>query len=394
MSKSVPGDALFTARFFTLFSFTFTVFLSLFQLLPTAPDRILAIGGSTSAAGLFLGGLTYASALSAPFTGPLVDRLGQRRVLIVASFTIALFSLMYSVTTSHRVMIALVVVHGIFWSGLLTASGAYMAAILPEHRRAEGLGYWGFASITAVGAAPTIGFAVYHFGWFTLCMEMLALNLIMLFIAWRLPDPPPHATPATPPPAGGSLIDYGALTLSLTMALVSFGYGAVTSFSALFADALGVHVRSLFLITMAVAMITGRVLVGRALDRIGHRRVLLPSLSLATLGLALTALSTNAAMLAAGGFTFGLGYGLMWPSCAALIIGRARPDRRGAAYGAMIAAFDTGIGTGSTALGIVIQHFGYRTAFGVAAALAALSVPYFLALERRQARSDVKVQHA
>ena len=40
--------------------FSFTVFLSAFQLLPTAPFHILALGGTTSAAGLFLGFLTYA----------------------------------------------------------------------------------------------------------------------------------------------------------------------------------------------------------------------------------------------------------------------------------------------------------------------------------------------
>lgn len=396
MSESGRGEALFTARFFTLFAFTFTVFVSLFQLLPTAPDRILAIGGSTSAAGLFLGGLTYASAFSAPFTGPLVDRLGQRSVLIATSLTIAAFSLMYAFTSNHLLMIALVVIHGIFWSGLLTASGAYMAAILPETRRAEGLGYWGFASITAVGIAPTLGFAVYHFGWFTLCMELLALNLVMTFIAWRLPDvrpkPAADATAATAPPR--QLLDTGALLLSITMALVSFGYGALTSFSSLFADSLGIPLRSLFLITMSIAMLTGRLLIGRTIDRIGHRRVLVPALLTATLGLTLTALSTGPILLGLAGFTFGLGYGLMWPACAALIIARAQPERRGAAYGAMIAAFDTGIGTGSTALGVVIQRFGYRPAFAVAAVLAALAAPYFLALERRQAHSDVKVQHA
>ena len=50
-----PSDRLFTPRFFLMCGFTFTVFLSLFQLLPTAPFRILDLGGSTAAAGLFLG---------------------------------------------------------------------------------------------------------------------------------------------------------------------------------------------------------------------------------------------------------------------------------------------------------------------------------------------------
>ena len=50
-------------------SFTFTVFLSAFQLLPTAPFHIRDLGGTTFASGLFLGFLTYASAFSAPLTG-------------------------------------------------------------------------------------------------------------------------------------------------------------------------------------------------------------------------------------------------------------------------------------------------------------------------------------
>src|SRR5258708_12608887 len=70
---SNPSDRLFTASFFIMCGFTFTVFLSAFQLLPTAPFRILELGGSKLAAGLFLGLLTYASALSAPFPGALAD---------------------------------------------------------------------------------------------------------------------------------------------------------------------------------------------------------------------------------------------------------------------------------------------------------------------------------
>ena len=76
-------EPLFTPRFFLMCGFSFTVFLSAFQLFPTAPFHILRIGGSTFSAGLFLGLLTYSSAFSAPLTGALGDRLGRRRTLVV-----------------------------------------------------------------------------------------------------------------------------------------------------------------------------------------------------------------------------------------------------------------------------------------------------------------------
>ncbi|PYQ53778.1 MAG: hypothetical protein DMF78_08135 [Acidobacteria bacterium] len=139
LAPDEPALPLFTPRFFLMCGFTFTVFLSAFQLLPTAPYHILELGGSKLAAGLFLGFLTYASALSAPLTGGLADRLGKRRMLIGCSLAIAGFSAVYAVLPDYRILLALVLIHGVFWSGLLSASSAYITDIIPAHRRAEGI---------------------------------------------------------------------------------------------------------------------------------------------------------------------------------------------------------------------------------------------------------------
>jgi len=56
--------------------------------------------------------------------------------------------------------------------------------------------------------------------------------------------------------------------------------------------------------------------------------------------------------------------------------------RRGAAFGAILACFDTGIGTGSTSMGWIIEHYGFSRAFATAALLSALAVPYFVLADR------------
>ena len=92
----MTSERLLSGRFLLMCCFSATVFLSAFQLLPTAPLRILELGGSRAEAGLFLGFLTYSSAASAPFTGGLADRLGRRRILISTSLVIAAFSVVYA----------------------------------------------------------------------------------------------------------------------------------------------------------------------------------------------------------------------------------------------------------------------------------------------------------
>jgi len=388
-------ERLLTPRFATMWSYSFTVFVSLFQLLPAAPYRVIELGGSTAAAGLFLGLLTYASAFSAPISGAIADRVGQRRVLITVSLILAAISASYAFMTSYKVMLAVVVVHGLFWSGLLSASSAYMSATIPPSRRAEGLGLWGLASVSAIAAAPALGFWVYRHGWITLCVEIVTLNLIMTVIAWRLPHESQgahesHESQKVGTSAGrevlpsglASLVEWRVIVLAVTLGLIAFGYGGLTSFSAMFADDLHISPRSAFLSSMAAAMLVGRLTIGRALDRIGHRKVLLPVLVMPAIGLLLLGITYGPVMFVTSGVVFGAGFGLMYPAFAAYVITHVPVARRGAAFGAIIAAFDTGLGTGSTVMGTFIQEYGFRPAYLSAGALAVLAVPYFLIAER------------
>jgi predicted MFS family arabinose efflux permease len=228
--------------------------------------------------------------------------------------------------------------------------------------------------------APPIGFWVYHFGWRTLCIEACALNVLMAAVAWTLPDQRP---PRAETPAPRRLIEWRVLVLATALFLCSYGYGGLTSFTALYADANHVAPKSLYLTTLAVMILVTRPLLGRVGDRIGYRRVLVPSMVLIACGLACLVVGGSRGWLLASAVIFGAGWSTAYPAFIGYVMRGVGPERRGAAFGAVLAAFDTGIGTGSISMGWLIGRYGFRAAFAAAAILGACSLPYFLLVDRR-----------
>lgn len=374
-------DRLFTTRFFMMCGFTFTVFLSVFQLIPVSPFHIRDLGGGPLASGLFLGFLTFASAWSAPLTGAFADRFGRRRTLIAASLALAGFTTSYAVIGRVPLLLTLVLLHGIVWSSLLSASAAYMTGMLPPARRAEGIAYWGLATVLAMAVAPTLGFWIYRKGWPWLCFGTTLLNLGMALIAWSLDDDR-VASGRVPELEEGSWIERRVLLLALPLFLCGYGYGTISSFSAVYTDALGIRPRALYLTTLAVVTLFTRPVLGRLGDRIGYRRMFIPCLVLIAAGLALLPSATTPMGLMLSASVFAVGFGTSYPVFAAYVLQDVSEARRGAAFGAILAAFDTGIGAGSTASGWLIGRAGFATAFGTAAVLASLALPAFLLMDR------------
>ena len=156
------------------------------------------------------------------------------------------------------------------------------------------------------------------------------------------------------------------LALSFTLFLYAFGYGGLTSFVALYTDSHGVTPRALYFTVFSITIIVTRPFIGRFADRVGYRRVFLPCVVLVTLGFALLAVGGSRPCLIASAVLFGTGFGSAYPVFLAHVLKFVDDTRRGATFGSIIGAFDTGIGTGSIAMGWIIEHFGfpYRVGHG------------------------------
>jgi MFS family permease len=224
----------------------------------------------------------------------------------------------------------------------------------------------------ATAVAPAVGLWMYRRGWEWLCVGTALLNLVMAAIAWRLPpDSTVAARLSRDRLLGGSLVEWRVVAVTMALFLCSFGYGGIMSFVAVMSDQHGIQPRSIFFTAFALTVLVTRVFSGRLADRVGHRRFLMPCLALVTVGLAATALAQTRLQLVLAAVVFGIGFGNLYPAFVAYVLKFVDPARRGAAFGGILAAFDTGIGTGSIAVGWMAQHAGLRAAFGVGALLSA-----------------------
>jgi MFS family permease len=269
----------------------------------------------------------------------------------------------------------------VFWSALLTASAALMTDIIPAARRTEGISTWGMATVLAIAIAPSFGLFLFYYGWHWVCAVMSILSLGMVLIAYQVPEQHHSFSLDLHGLFSGGVLNRALFVLSLTLFLYSFGYGGMTSFVALYAQEAGVRFKGIYFLVFAVTVLLTRPFLGRMADRSGRKRILLPCLALIAVGMALLAVSARLPCLILSAVIFGTGFGSAYPAFAAYVLERVDASRRGATFGTILLAFDTGIGSGSMLLGTLIQHFGYRLAFGTAAVLALGAIPYFLTVD-------------
>jgi MFS family permease len=385
------SEPLFTRKFVALWLFQFATFFSAFQLLPVIPLRIVSLGGGKATAGLFLFAYTMASALSAPVMGTVADHIGRRRMLVIASVLFVFFSLAYGIVPWLPVVLCIALIHGALWSSILSAAGAIMSEFIPVSRRTEGMAYWGLAPTSAIAVAPAVGLYVYHFGWFTLCAEIATLSAITALWALRLEGGRTANVQAKFP---REFWEWPVILSTLSLTVVAFGYGGITSYVALLSHERGIHPESLFFTVFAITIVVIRVSTSPLGDRFGPMVLLYPSFIAMPIGFALLARATNRIEMASAAVLFGMGLGASFPAFMTFVMAHTAEERRARTFGSVILAFDTGIGIGSLTIGAIGQRYSLGTAFNIAAGIACLSIPIFLLTSRILARGTAVAENA
>jgi len=376
---SRPTTRLITRNFALVWALTFVTFFAAFQLFPTVPLRLRELGASLAESGWFMSLFTAGSALGALFTGPLGDRVGHRRLVVSCALLYAFFLGAYALMPTRWGFYLLAFPHGIVWSGLLTATMASMGHILPKDRRADGLSLYGLASPGGVIVGPLLGLWIFqHWGFAPIGWYLAALFLLLGALGTTLPKDHPHGR------AEGFKWPHAVVIgPCLVLFCVALGYGAIGSYTAQEGLALGMPVPSVFLSFMAVGMVLMRLaMLRRGFGRRPIRK--LPGMLIAAFaGLVLLALLPGGtARHIVSALLYGAGYSMLHTLLNAKLLESVDPQRRGSAFGALLFAFDAGIGLGSFSLGWTIGHYGYRLGWALGALAMLAALPLALRLGR------------
>ena len=377
--KDLSQPRLLTRNFVLVWALTFITFFAAFQLFPTVPLRLRELGASLAESGRFMSLFTAGSALGALFTGPLGDRVGHRRVVVASALLYAGFLAAYALMPTRWGFYLLAVPHGIVWSGLLTATMASLAHVLPEDRRADGLSLYGLASPGGVIVGPLLGLWIQqHWGFAPIGWYLAVLFLLLGALGTTLPKDHPHGR------AEGFLWpDASVFAPSFVLFCVALGYGALGTYTAQEALALGMPLPSAFLSSMAVGMVIMRLaMLRRGFGKRPIRK--LPAMLIgAFAGLVLlAALPGGTVRHVVSALLYGAGYSMLHTLINAKLLESGDPKRRGAAFGTLLFAFDSGIGLGSFTLGWTIGHYGYRLGWALGALAMIAALPLALKLSR------------
>lgn len=342
---------------------SFLFFLSFNLLLPELPQHLTDLGGGEYK-GFIIALFTLTAAISRPFSGKLSDTVGRIPVMIFGSLVCFVCGFFYPLALTVSGFLLLRLLHGFSTGFKPTATAAYVADIVPMHKRGEAMGLLGVTGSLGMAAGPALG------SWVA---ETFSLNamfylssgaaLLSVLVQGTLTETLPQAqrrkfSPSLLKLKLDEILEPRVLSPALVTLLCLFPYGAVLTVIPDQSRLLGLAgpTKGLFYICYTLASLAVRLVAGKASDTHGRVPVLRWSAGLLALGLAVLVWSPSVPVFLVAAVIFGIGTGLNSPTLYAWTIDLSHPERRGRGVATMYIALEVGIGIGALLAGWIFDN--------------------------------------
>lgn len=345
-------------------------------------------GTCASTAGLATGIVVIGCLVGRFFTGSIIRDAGYRRVLGIGVFFFFLMNVAYFFSEEIWQIFSVRFVSGVAMGVIGTATGTYVATIVPRQFHGRGISYFSMSTALALCFGPFIGIALIgslgYEGIFTIATVLSAISLVLM---WFVID-------ATPPKdkkrgkKGLSLddfIDRRLIPFSIFVGIVCLTWGNVQALLADYAKTYDVvAAASSFFLLYAVASLLTRPITGKFYDAHGPVVLIFSTLVLMIMGLLLLAAHGGSWAVLLAGAIMGLGFGNFQSLSQVSGISLVPRERFAQATSTIFIFFDLGVGMAPYLSGFLVEPVGYAGIFGINAFVVALTIPlYWIVWQKR-----------
>lgn len=357
--------------FLAIFASVLCCFLAIGAVLPILPRYVKGpLASGDLAVGIVVGAFAFTAVVGRPIGGRLADSRGRRLIVVAGLVLSALGGAMYFLPLDVPGLVLARLVLGVGDGWVFTAGATWIVDLAPPARRGQAIGIFGLAIWGGLAVGPVLGEGLYSAGGYDAVWGFAAIApLAGALIARRIPDP---FVPRPPAPRGErpALVPREVRLPGLALALANVGYGAVAGFLVLHLADRGIGHGAAAFAAFAGAVVFARLALGGLPDRLGPQVTAFGAFLAETIGLVLIGAAHTWVVAGLGAVVMGLGFSLLFPSLALIVMDRVGEESRGTAMGAFTAFFDVGVGLGAPLAGGVAALAGYPTAFYVAAGCA------------------------
>jgi MFS family permease len=361
-------------------------------LLPTLPVYAKnALGASNNQVGYIMGVYAIAALIIRPFCGYVLDAYGRKSIYLWALGLFAVLLGLYHFTYTFVLLLLVRIFHGFTW-GVITTGGSTIAAdIIPDSKRAQGIGYFGLAMTFSMALAPYFGGVIMgddnFYNLFTISF-MFGLGAFMLALFIKVPKIKTGNTKLDVK----KIFDKRVTRIAVVMFTSAFPYAGIIAFIMIFAEEAQIpSIRVLFFnldpeaffIFFAAGVAIVRLLVGKIMDRKGPSGIVSLGIILTIAGLVLLRYTDTFWLFMICGVLVGMGNGLVMPTVQTMALNIVPLESRGAANATFFSAIDLGIGVGAITLGYLAEILGYRMMFFACGLILLLPLVYYFVFVRK-----------
>ena len=349
---------------------------------------------SAATAGLATGIVVIGCLVGRFFTGSIIRDAGYRRVLGTGVLFFFLMNVAYFFAHEMWQIFSVRFISGVAMGVIGTATGTYVATIVPRQFHGRGISYFSMSTALALCFGPFIGIALLgSLGYEVIFSIAASLSAVSLLLMWFVIDvkPPVDRVREKKGLSLDDFIDRRLVPFSIFVGIVCLTWGNVQALLADYAKTYDVvAAASSFFLLYAGASLLTRPITGKFYDAHGPVVLIFGTLILMIVGLLLLASHAGSWAVLAAGAIMGLGFGNFQSLSQVSGISLVPRERFAQATSTIFIFFDFGVGIAPYLSGFLVDPVGYAGIFAINAAVVALTIPlYWIVWKKRPQKQNV-----